>query len=155
MQDAAVGVPWFDAISKMILNVAVCPRCSAVVTAAALVSPLACWHRSGSVCSDTPLESSLWSGQPSKVEAVLAVPLVSGESCTEPQALVDLRYKGMDFEEYLNVCRFFQVCRASVQSHHLFVPVDKFCRAGTIFPFILCFAKWVVMGVWVVRDMST
>lgn len=37
---------------------------------------------------------------------MLIVPLVSGGSCTDPQALVDLRYKEMDFEEYLN----FKMC---------------------------------------------
>lgn len=62
--------------------------------------------RSGSRPLSTPLESSLPSGQPKEVEAVLIVPLVSGGSCRDPQAVVDVRYKEMDFEEYLN----FQTC---------------------------------------------
>lgn len=113
---------------------------------------------SGSRPLSTPLESSLRSGQPKEVEAVLIVPLVSGGSCRDPQALVDVRYNEMDFKEYLNfqTCiSFFQkACKPFAQSHCLFVPVDKFYRAGTIFAFIPCFAKWVVMGVWVVMDVS-
>lgn len=89
----------------------------------------------------------------------MVVPLVSGQSCTDPWALVDLRYKETDFEEYLDfrTCiSFFQkVYKLFVQSHCVFVPVDKFYRAGTRFAFIPCFVEWVVMGVWVAMGVST
>jgi len=43
---------------------------------------------------------------------------------------------------------FQKACEPFAPSHRLFVPVDKFYRAGTVFAFIPCFAKWVVVGVW-------
>lgn len=62
--------------------------------------------------------------------------------------LIDLKCKEIDFEEYLNfqtciVCwgLFQKAYKPFVQSHCLFMPVDKLYRAGTIIAVNPCFAK--------------